>query len=419
MKLIEDRLRDALDAKAVGAGQPVPIAKQRVRRIRIMQATYALLSVSAVIALLVATVFGLRVSRTSRPDVAAPAIVGAERLFILDTSPGGKASEGAVVEVRAGPTEATVVERYPLGSDPDAVLSPDGSRLFGVAFVWLSDITTDDRLRVFDTSTGKLINEVDVPDWQGSTGGFHISSKIAVAQDGGHVYILVGAPGAPDRPQSLATFDAVSGTMLPEVASLDGCGAGPTILPLSGQTVMVVCPQTNEAHFLTIGAFGVLESSQVLALPVESDGFVSGAVLSPNGETVYAVSLNGLVLEIDTAGRRIVGDTQLSLPGGHIVAVPLVRISPTGESLFVGLSGGPESIRADLVMEVNVSTWKQETTSTGTFSAFEPASDGSRIFMVNSGGSALDQFATDPAVDLGGLGRVADEPQAIIVAPTP
>lgn len=397
--------------------------RERVRRARSPQATFALLSVSAIV-VVAAAVLVLWMDRVPRSDVAAPATVGAERLFILDMAPGGKASEGAVLEVRAGSAEAAPVRRYPLGSDPDAVLSPDGDRLYGVAHVWLSNIKTDDRLRVFDTSNGELLNEAPVPDWQG-THGFHITNKVAVARDGGHVYVLVGFPNsAPGRPQSLATYDVTSGIMLPEVASLGGCGAGPIILPLSGSTVVVVCPQTNEVRFLAIAGSGAVEGSEILKLSVESDAFVSGAALAPSAETVYVVGLNGLVLEIDTASRRVVSETPLSLPDGYVVATPLVKISPNGGSLFVGLSRTSQYIpRADVLMEVSVSTWRQEAESVDTFSAFEPASDGSRIFMMNlmmnAGRSPIGQSATDPAGVVGELGSFGHDPQAIYVAPTP
>jgi hypothetical protein len=151
-------------------------------------------------------------------------------------------------------------------------------------------------------------------------------------------------------------------------------------------------------------------------------GYVSQAVLSPDGGTLYAVTRDGLVFVIDVRSRTIEQRVQLSLPAGEYVAVPLVRLTPDGGSLLVGLGAYPghDAIHADTILAIDTSTWEQiGQVHTDPFSAFDVSSDGMAVFTIDLDNPALREVAVPPARNNAVLGDVASRPQAIYVSTSP
>jgi DNA-binding beta-propeller fold protein YncE len=424
MDELERQLRDALSGAGSRAGYPQSLKTERARRIRFRQALYVLLTTCLVTAGFVGIAFGLGLPSDSRRGAPAGPLPLPQRLYILDGAPRGLASEGEAVAVQENVNGVLSVERrYRLGAHPDIAISPDGSRLYGVAFVFLPDDKTASRLRVFDTDTGQLIEEVDVPDYPGST-GFHTTQKIAVSRDGGRVYVVSGFPTEPDRSVSLATFDVSSGSMLSNVAPLEGCNDWPTILPRSGREIIVVCPGASDVRFLQISDSGDIQAEQRLPLPTTKEGNVqdgsslSAAVLSPDTSKLYAVTIDGVAFLIDVALQTVTETLELPLPAGVRIGLSQVRISPDGGALFLGLHAGVDALHARDIIVVDTSSWKAVSTlETPLFSAFDVASDGSRIFTIDYDATSLEQVFVQTGLDLTALGNVASLPQAIYVGP--
>lgn len=359
-------------------------------------------------------------------------------LYVLDAAHGGNFQHGDVVAVQVGPTTSRVVATYPLGNDPDMAVSPDGTRLYGVATAPRVSVTHSlfkNTLRVYDTATGNLIHEVVVPDRQGTT-GFHLIDKITVSPDGSRVYVLVGESDVPPRegvPQGLATFDTSNGVMLPDVAPLPGC-VEPTILPGAGLGVTVVCRRIDEVRFLQVSSAGGLASEQRVPLPrsgatvTDANGntvdvsYISQAVLSPAGGMVYAVTRDGAVFVIDVGTQRVTREVQLPLPTGYVVAVPQVTLSPSGDELYLGLGAylHGDLVHATVIFGVDTSTWQKITTQkTPAFSAFRVANDGSRIFTVNYKSPTLGEVGLRPVAGYTAFGTVASRPLTIFTAVAP
>jgi hypothetical protein len=221
--------------------------------------------------------------------------------------------------------------------------------------------------------------------------------------------------------------------VLPGIVPLDGCGSVPTILPLSAHDLVVVCRQINEVRFLNASDSGDLAGEARLSLPasaasVSDDtranpldvGYVSQAVLSPDGGTLYAVTRDGSVFVIDVGSRTIEQQVNLSLLAGQYVPVPQVRLTPDGGILLIGLGAGGDAIHADTILAIDTSTWEQiGHVHTDPFSAFDVSSDGLAIFTIDLDNPALREVAVPPARNNVGLGDVASRPQAIYVAASP
>lgn len=427
MDRLEEQLRESMDRSAREAGQFRALGRGRLRRIRLLQSLFVLGSAGVMALVVLGAAWAMR--NVSGPASAVPAqqAVGPETVYVLDFAPGGDATRSAILAVDVSDEAVRTLGSYSVGNDPDVALSPDGSRLYAVSRV-LSGTDTRDTLSVIDTTTGSVIQEVPVPflGWQGTT-GFHITQKIAVSPDGAYVYVLVGSANdslAP--PQSLATFDVAQGSMLPDLAPLDGCGGGPTILPRSGSTAIVVCGQINEVRLIQSNKSGGIDSEQRLSLPrtgasVQDEfgnsrdvSFVSGAVLSPDGSELFAVTGDGRVFVVDVADQALTATIALPLPSDRLVATAQVAISPTGDQLILGL--GPTrswNPRVDMIFAVDTATWsKTSDKATPPFWAFAVARNG-RLFTIDPDTGELTAVTLEAGVDAVPLGKFGDRPMAI------
>lgn len=431
MDRLEEQLREVMARSALEADQFRPLSKRRLRRIRLLQSLFVFGSVSVIVAAILGVAWGVRIVSGPAPAVPVQQAAGPETLYVLDFAPGGDALHSALLALEVSDASVRTVRSYPLGNDPDVALSPDGSRLYAVSRVPVSDTNTRDTLSVIDSATGSVVQEVPVPFWQGTTGR-HITQKIAASPDGAYVYVLVGFVDDPIAPpQSLATFDVAQGAILSDLAPLDGCGGSPTILPRSGASVIVVCRQFNQVRFIQLAKSGGIESEQRLSLPgtgatVEDEfgnkrdvSFISGAVLSPSSEELYAVARDGRVFVVDVTAQALTGTIDLQLPADMLVGVPQVAISPDGEQIILGL--GParswDAVRADTVFAVDIATWsKSSETPTAPFWAFAVAGT-TQVFTIEPETGALASVDINEGVDAVSLGQFGDLPVAIYSGP--
>jgi hypothetical protein len=101
-----------------------------------------------------------------------------------------------------------------------------------------------------------------------------------------------------------------------------------------------------------------------------------------------------------------------------LVAVPQVQISPSGDTLFLGLGAGSDAIHADSILSVDTGTWKSRgLVGTPPFSAFVVSNDAKRILTIDFAGQRLSQIGIESMTALGPVGVVADRPDAIYLAP--
>ncbi len=432
MKELERRLREAMDQSIVDAGRFRGLTYERTRRIRFRQSLLAFSLSGAVLALLVATVIVVPGIGGRAPTNSHPAIGPLEPslVYVLDSAPEGDNIHASVTAVEISDGRATEVKSYTLGLDADVAISADGARLFGVSRTFVSDNEIEDTLTVVSTQTGSQTKLVLPFQWQGTT-GFHLTSKIAASPDGADAYILVGSDsGGSGQHQSLATYDAGRGQVLPQTAGLQGCGA-PLIIPRLGGEVIAVCPTSNDVRFLKISEEGSAVNEATLSLSrsasTTTDGngnvidasFVSGAVLSPDGTLLYVVSRDGRVTVVDVEAQTVSLTAKLDMPPDRLIGVSQVGISYRGDQLILGLSPGESSdVRADEILAVDTSDWSNVVSvATSPFWALSAASDGPWVFTVDRESGMLGMIDLEHRVDIGVLAKVGDQPQAILCAP--
>jgi hypothetical protein len=426
---LEKRLRDSLDQAAHKGVEPAPINRREVRRIRAVQTFYAMVSVCVIGGLLFGVAWARGLGNADRQPLSETS--ADERVYVIDGAPDGKATQGELLALDVEGGSASVAARIPLGTDADVALAPDGSSLYSVSYVWITDQDTESRLQVIDPGTGDVISHVPLPNWQGTT-GFHLTNKIAVAPDGARVVVLVDIPSGDGgvRSQGLATYDTADGRILPDVAPLDGCGGAPTILPTGPASLAVVCREVGEVRFVTISPTGAVSNQASLFLDTSgatvedpqgnalSVGYVSQAVLSPDHETIFAVTRDGDVFVIGVDTEEVVEEAHLDLSDGDYVPVPQVAATPDGESLVLGLGKYPatNAIEASSVVLVDIDSWTlSQPVETEPFSAMSMSNSGEGIFTSNVFGGPLYFVAAPPGTQIENLGEVASRPQAIYV----
>ncbi len=431
MKDLEQRLRDAMDQSVGEGGRFRGLTRERTRRIRFRQSILAVSLSGAVLALLVATVIVVPGIGGLAPVSTDPAIgpLGPSLVYVLDSAPGGDHIHESVTAVQISDGRATDIKSYALGLNADIAVSADGTRLFGVSRIFVTDKDLEDTLTLVDTQTGSRTQLVLPFQFQGTT-GFHLRSQIAASPDGADAYVLVGSDsGARGQHQSLATYDANRGEVLPQTASLEGCGA-PSIIAELSREVIVVCPSSNDVRFLQISEEGSTANEGTLPLPgsasttTDANGnvidasFVSGAVLSADGKLLYVVFRDGRLAVVDVEARTVSLTAKLDLPANRLVGVSQVAISYAGDQLILGLSPGKSSdLRADEILAVDTADWSNVVSvATHPFWALSAASDGPWVFTVDRESGMLEMIDLENQVDVG-VAKVGDQTQAILSAP--
>ncbi len=383
--------KDDTDVKALlqamvdRAGQPPPLDKRVRRHVRLRQSLFAAGIVAVVAPLAGVAAWSTRSEprAADRTSVAAQD-AGSHRVFVLDSEAPGARSNSVVWSARVTDGRVSDVRRIDLPVDADVDLSPDGTLLYSVGHdVYAKD--PRDVLSVIESRTGQIVDEETVPAWQGST-GFHLTDKIAASPDSKAVYVLVGFPADPlAPPQALATYDTVSGSILQEQVPLDRCGGSPTLLPLVGSRVVVVCPQVRTVEFIDVGPAGAPATRSDIGVPLED---IAAAGASEDGSRVYVVSRLGDVVVIDTARQEIIERAKISLPEDRVVGIRrLALMPPDYDRMLLGLDH-VENLNAgvgDIIASVSTSDWSNvQTVPAGVFSWFTLSSDGNVGFTINT-----------------------------------
>ncbi len=326
--------------------------------------------------------------------------------YVIDAAPNDRASDGAAVNVPTadGPTGATSLL---IGSDPDAVLSPDGTRLFGVGWVWTSEFTTESVVSIYDTRSGELEGSIPLPHRMGTT-GFHFSPQIAVAPDAGTLYVLVTAPSAGPNGTGIASVDVRSETRRPDIAPLPDCGGSPILLPTSTDELAVVC-RRGDIRIITISSQGDIAGESQVHLPLSGAtvtdeggnvfdvGYVADAVLWSGqvGPQVVAVTRDGMVFVVDVANNSIMNEQQLDLGDDEYVVPGHVKLAVPGSdgTIVVGtdtnFSSDDRSLVADDLRLVSMESWSTSSSISVEVSGISMSPGASGLYVIRAGTSTL------------------------------
>lgn len=283
----------------------------------------------AVVALVLVTI--LRPSK----QPASSALPVPEQLYVISLAYSGDSTVSGRVTAVDSATGASLYTRD-LSPNPDAALSPDGTRLYSV--LGPSESGGGERLIAVDTATGSDVWSAPISDrrkWILSIG----PSALAVSGDGAHLYVASYDQGGERRPW-IQVFDTTSGAKAEEFTAPE-CPAQLFAAP-NGQSLYFVCigngglfyvDLMDETH--TIHRLGDISSTPMSSV---------GAAATSDGDLIYVVSSDLRVMVIDTALRSIT--QQVILDAGEQPLPRLLRLvtlSSNGSTLFVGVRTGEDS----------------------------------------------------------------------------
>lgn len=289
---------------------------------------------------------------TSTPPptlLPTPQPTASSRLYhILQTEKGTRSL------VVFNPLFGSVVRRLPVGNAPQFALSPDGATLYLADFLTTTAGSTS-RLRIFDTRSWTMLRQTELPNrvrWSRNAG----PPALVMAPDGQALYAqrLISQTYSIDRLDPLTGEWAAAGVVEP-LADDQPCDEVRFVFAApDGRSLVDLC-RSGVLHFNDLQHRAV---SRTLSLPLASPQSqaptahpLAGAVVSPDGQFLFAVTEDGILIEVDLNAGQVVSETLLPLQAGHRVMPFQVTQTGTPATLVLGLSHGSEG-EAGLASEI-------------------------------------------------------------------
>ncbi|MGI9075231.1 MAG: YncE family protein [Bryobacteraceae bacterium] len=309
-------------------------------------------------------------------------------LLVLDTNEFGDEGQILLVDPQAG----LIRGKISTGVRPDFALSRDGTRLYVTA-----GNAGMGSLSVYDTSTGTLAQVIELPDHLQYTTVGPSYPLLAVSPDGRRVYIenmRMVSLGVDEY--KIATFDTLSGTLLPESAMLPACGPGRFIsVGMGGWDFQMHCFFTNSVQSVKVTPSGSNAQTASLSLP-ENDSAVAdpvvakvmkhvSAVVPISNATLAAIRPDGAVWVTSDEGASF-QPTAITAREGRWVPMKSWPISPDNSTLYIGSAPLSQRSRnlADDIAVVDTRTFQLITTIQPGISFFSIAlsGDGRHLYAV-------------------------------------
>lgn len=242
---------------------------------------------------------------------------------------------------------------------PDAILSPDGTRLY------VAGVGDHGRLAALDAASGTELWRTDVSDRV----AYHFGigpSALAISQDGEHLYVLSARddPNSTDPTAALywiRVLDSRTGLIAGESAPVFRSTSEACLPQLQtssdAATLYLVCQRTAVIRMIDLASLSALDRS----ITVQGRRII-GSVLSPSGETLYVVSdrSTGLWMSmIDTRSRVIVHEVELSTDTNRGGALAL---SGDGQRLAIGMTAAssPQAISDIRELRIfEIDSWRE------------------------------------------------------------
>jgi hypothetical protein len=215
--------------------------------------------------------------------------------------------------------------RIATGANADAVLSPDGTRLYVASAMPPAFL---DELVAYDAATGDEQIRTRI---QGRVHRVDSSSSgLAVSRDGSRLFTYSREVSGAYRIRIIDTADMrVTGGV-----EIDGCTT--QLYPSANDRLLyVVCRATGPVQVVN------LDTLQPEADLAGIGGWTVGSAISVDGRTLYVLSeQDGLydVATIDTSAGKVVERASIALLGQHPLRdLALVALSPDGSTLYYGM----------------------------------------------------------------------------------
>lgn len=249
-------------------------------------------------------------------------------------------SEGPVTAI--DPETGSIRYTVNGGYQPDAIFSPDGTRLY----------VAGDELSAHDASTGAEIWRVEYQYRLHWTIDTTAPSTLAISPDGSRLYIASydqergTSPDANTIPHFIQTFDTANGENLGETEAIRG-----------GCTVPIhPSPDGERLHSPCDGNYSVYALPSGTLQPPPPDRAVISASAQHDDE-LYLVTSTGRVQIVDMSDVAIVSEATLPIEGQ--VSPNLAVLANDGARLYIGVSISSEGWWADQVLVFDTATWQQ------------------------------------------------------------
>lgn len=251
-------------------------------------------------------------------------------------------SEGPVTAIDPDTGEV----RYILdgGYQPDAIFSPDGTRLY----------VAGDGLSAHDASTGAEIWRVEYQYRLHWTIDTSAPSTLAVSPDGSRLYIASYdqergmSPDANTIPHFIQTFDTANGENLGESEAIRGGCTVPIHPSPDGQRLYAPCDARHLVYELPSG---------VLQPPPAGLAAFASAASAQYGKRLYLITQEDDLAVVDMATGTVI--EQRSLLVGGLIVHDQAAVSDDGARLFLGVSNRSRPWQADEVLVFDTETWQQ------------------------------------------------------------
>lgn len=328
------------------------------------------------------------------------------KLYILSDivgSDGANVVDGRMTILDAATRQALYSTKT--GGGGDAMLAPDGSRLYIVgadpALAGKFSALPREQFFAVDTQTGKELWRVPIENRVAYILGDG-PPTLTISADGRWLYLYKYPVGKLDKyanasevPFWFDIIDARTGQVVGQTAPLLGCDAAMLAAARDGGALIVTCAGTNDVRFIN------LRTRQIERLNIPGPkyagpaGRIAGAVLSVDGRKLYLVIDNLQLAIVDVTQRNITTLIDLGRQNGRVVVGGAVTLSPDGNRLFVGLQTGAKGNDAGGEIRMyDTQTWK----AAGRLSLGRPlrgnalavTPDGRSIFSVGSKALAPD-----------------------------
>ena len=264
--------------------------------------TACILAVAVAVALLAGLV-PLNHSGTDTSVFAARARAAqrfTETLYVVDTARYKQHSQVLAVNATSG----TVIRRFPAGHQPDAILSPDGTRLYVTSSEWVDTSSSwAHTLHTYDTKSGALLTSVETPDRLLVTLDRY-GSRLTMSPSGRFIYILNNH----QRPHDefyLAFFDTTRNALLKGRVELFGCGDAVVVPSISDYKLHVLC-----GHAATVRQIALRQSGEEVddtrVMIRHREPYRPGLVLSdPVTDTLTLVGQDWTQIRVDMRSRKV------------------------------------------------------------------------------------------------------------------
>jgi len=288
------------------------------------------------------------------------------------------------------------------GAELDAVVSPDGTRLYvnyvvvgkgnGVAIV---DIATGAVLKMFETP--QLIRWI-LPS----------HPAMAVSDDGRWLYLLKTNYAAGSYDYFLVTFDTRESRFLSGERPISSCPGARIVAVPGDANALVLCGGRN--------ATGLAGENFVLRL----QHFAYGQ-LDPMGRTLYLAAYDGTLRAVDLVSHEVTQTSQDAPLRYRRIMPASGSMSPDGRLWCLPIkipANGEQGIEQILVFDTQAMSMTSVITPAGPFSGLALSSDGRRLYASQSDLQPIMVIDTETRRTIRTL-AVGAQPSILFVAKTP